>query len=96
MSKDTTPFKCENWRSHPNPDMVRLCETLEANTLQSEARHAGRPGPSTEVIDLPALGTQEAKQLGFACIAGQAMRKLKNGYAQVMSKSGGWLRCRGG
>jgi len=96
MSKGTTPFHCEQWRGHPHPGMVGFCESVEASTLQGEARRAGRPGPSTEVIDLPPLGSSEAKQLGYSCVGGQAMRKLKNGYAQVMSKSGGWLRCRGG
>lgn len=96
MSKGTTPFHCEQWRNHPHPGMVGFCESLEASTLQSESRRAGRPGPSTEVVDLPPMGSSEARQLGYSCVGGQAMRKLKNGYEQVMSKSGGWLRCRGG
>lgn len=94
MSKDTTPFNCEAYKGHPHPGMPRFCERIEASTLQSEARRAGRPGPSTEVVALPAMGTPAAKSRGIACIGGQAMRKLANGWEQVSSPNGGWQRCR--
>lgn len=94
MAKGTTPFNCEAYRAHPHPGMKGFCEGVEADTLQNEARRAGRPGPSTDVIRLPALGTEGARRSGLACIGGQAMRKLPNGRAQVSSSSGGWQRCR--
>ncbi|WP_231800528.1 hypothetical protein [Stenotrophomonas sp. MMGLT7] len=93
-AKDTTPFNCEAYKRHPHPGMVGLCEGLEASTLSNEARRAGRPGPSTSVIALPAMGSPAAKSSGMACIGGQAMRKLPNGWEQVSSPSGGWQRCR--
>lgn len=96
MAAGTTPFNCDQyrWPNHPHPGMKPLCDGLEANTLQGESRQAGRPKPSTEVVALPALGTDAAKRSGMACIGGQAMRRLSNGWEQVMSRSGGWLRCR--
>ena len=94
MGKTTTPFNCEQYRAHPHPSMKGYCDGLEASTLQSEARRAGRPGPSSEVIELPSMGSQAAKSSGYACIGGQAMRKLPNGWAQVSSPNGGWQRCR--
>src|SRR5690606_18605214 len=45
---------------------------------------------------LPAMGSNEARDLGYACIGGQAMRRLANGWEQVMARGGGWQRCRGG
>lgn len=96
MSKTTTPFNCEQykWPNHPHPGMKTYCDRMEASTLQGEARSAGRPGPSDDVIRLPALGSEAAAKSGRACVGGQAMRKLPNGWKQVSSPSGGWQRCR--
>ena len=96
MSKTTTPFNCDQyrWPNHPHPAMKGVCDGIEARTLQDEARNAGRPSPSTEVVSLPSLGSDAAKRSGYACIGGQAFRKLSNGWAQVSSPSGGWQRCR--
>lgn len=94
MAKSTTPFNCEDYRKHPHPGMKIFCDGHEARTLQNEARRAGRPGPSTDVVRLPSLGSEGSRQSGLACIGGQAMRKLPNGWAQVSSRSGGWQRCR--
>lgn len=94
-AKDTTPFNCENYRTHPHPLMKPLCEEWESNALQSEARRAGRPGPSTVVVDLPALGSAEGKRTGIICVGGQAMRRIPNGWEQLWGGDG-WQRCRGG
>ena len=96
MAKTTTPFNCDQyrWPNHPHPGMNPLCDGLEADVLQGESRQAGRPKPSTEDVALPAMGTDAAKRSGMACIGGQAMRKLSNGWEQVLSPRGGWLRCR--
>lgn len=96
MSKSTTPFDCQQyrWPNHPRPGMKAYCDQVEASTLQGEARRAGRPGPSDDVIPLPALGSDAAVRSGRACVGGQAMRKLPNGWVQVSSPSGGWQRCR--
>jgi hypothetical protein len=96
MSKTTTPFNCEQyrWPNHPHPGMKTYCDRVESSLLQDEARRAGRPGPSDDVIRLPALGTDAAARSGRACVGGQAMRKLPNGWEQVSSPSGGWQRCR--
>lgn len=96
MTRTTTPFNCEQyrWPTHPRPDMKAFCDKMEADTLQAEARRAGRPGPSDDVVRLPALGSAEAKRAGLACVGGQAMRKVPNGWQQVSAKGGGWQRCR--
>ncbi|WMJ69207.1 hypothetical protein [Stenotrophomonas sp. 24(2023)] len=96
MARSTTPFNCAQyrWPNHPHPGFKSFCDGMEANALQGEAQRAGRPGPSTEVATLPPLGSAEAKQKGVACVGGQAMRRLANGWEQVSSPSGGWLRCR--
>lgn len=83
MARDTTPFNCERYRSHPHPGMVGFCQGIENMTLRNEARRQGRPAPSESIIRLPALGTAAAKELGYACVGGQAMRRLPNGWEQV-------------
>lgn len=94
-AKDTTPFQCESLRGHIYPGMKSLCDQIESDHIRSEARLAGRPGPSSRVIDLPPLGSAEGKRLGIVCIGGQAMRKIPNGWEQVWGADG-WQRCRGG
>lgn len=96
MAKSTTPFNCDQyrWPNHPHPGMKAYCERVESRTLSDEARRAGRPGPSNDVVDLPALGSDAARRTGLSCVGGQAMRKLPNGWEQVSSPSGGWQRCR--
>lgn len=95
MAKSTTPFNCDQYRSHPFPDMVRICQGMENDMIRGEARQQGRPAASSSVYRLPALGTPEAKQSGFACVGGQAMHKLPNGWEQVIGEDG-WQRCTGG
>jgi hypothetical protein len=96
MARDTTPFNCEEYRGHPHPGMVGFCEGVERSVLKAEARMQGRPAPSASVINLPPMGSAEACELGYACIGGQAMRRLENGWEQVLAREGGWQRCRGG
>lgn len=96
MTNGTTPFKCDQYRNHPHPGMYGFCQSMENTILADEARRAGRPGPSQSVVELPALGTPEAKQLGYACIGGQAFKRSANGWEQVHAREGGWQRCRGG
>ncbi|MBD9368404.1 hypothetical protein [Xanthomonas sp. XNM01] len=96
MRTSSTPFNCEQYRRHPHPGMLGFCEGMEVMSLQNEARRQGRPVPSTGVLSLPGLGTPEARELGVACVNGQALRKLQNGWEQVMAAGGGWQRCRGG
>lgn len=95
-ARDTTPFNCDQYRSHPHPGMVGFCQSVENMALQNEAHRAGRPAPSSTVIRLPGLGTAEAKQLGYACVGGQAFKRLGNGWEQVHATEGGWQRCQGG
>lgn len=96
MARDTTPFNCEQYRHHPHPGMVGFCQGLENSTLHNEARRQGRPAPSASIIELPPLGSEAAKALGYACIGGQAFKRLGNGWEQVSAAAGGWQRCRDG
>ncbi|WP_115042890.1 hypothetical protein [Xanthomonas arboricola] len=96
MARDTTPFNCEQYRAHPHPGIVLHCQGIENMTLRNEARSQGRPASSNSIIALPGLGTEEAKRLGYACVAGQAMKRLRNGWEQMSAAAGGWQRCQGG
>lgn len=96
MARDTTPFNCDQYRGHPHPGMVTYCRGIENMTLRNEARRQGRPAPSDSIIQLPSLGSTEAKELGYACVGGQAFNKLPNGWEQLSANEGGWQRCGGG
>lgn len=91
-SKDTTPLNCEKYRTHPHPGMVGFCEGMETTLLRNEARRQGRSTPSQSVVKLPAMGAAVAKDLGYACIGGTAMRRLANGGEQVTGGAD-WQRC---
>lgn len=80
MAKTTTPFNCQQyrWPDHPHPGVKPYCDRIDARTLQ-EARRSGRPGPSDDVVTLPALGSAGAARSGRACVGGQVMQKLDNG-----------------
>lgn len=97
-ARDTTPLNCtrSEVKYHPHPGVKMLCERWERQLLQDESRRAGRPAPSSSVVALPALGSSDARRLGFACIGGQAFQRLPNGWSQVMAPEGGWQRCEGG
>ena len=96
-AKDTTPLNCaEQFSKNPNPIFLALCVQHEQNLVQGSARRGGQPVPSSSVVALPALGSPSAKANGFACIGGQAFRKIPNGWEQVHAKGGGWQRCTGG
>ena len=96
MARDTTPFNCEQYRRHPHPGMASYCQGIENMALHNEARRQGRPAPSASIIELPPLGSEPAKTLGYACIGGQAFKRLDNGWEQVSAAAGGWQRCRDG
>ena len=75
---------------------VRLAAGVQPRktiTLRNEARMQGRPAPSDSIIRLPALASEQAKTLGYACVGEQAFKRLKNGWEQVSSGDGGWQRC---
>ena len=50
MARGTTPFNCEQYRTHPHPGMVRYCQGIENMTLRNEAQRQGRPAPSDSII----------------------------------------------
>lgn len=43
MARDTTPFNCEQYRTHPHPGMVRYCQGIENMTLRNEHNAKGAP-----------------------------------------------------
>ncbi|MES2670151.1 MAG: hypothetical protein V4673_06995 [Pseudomonadota bacterium] len=86
---DSTPFNCELLAT----DVLSTCARLEAMTVQGNARSRGRPVPTRAVIRLPAHGTKKAKDWGFACISGAAMRRLPNGWEQMRTRDHQHIRC---
>lgn len=95
MARDTTPFNCEQYAGHPHPTMMAFCEGMEADLMGIEAKRAGRPAASRDVLDLPGVANPGSRDVGsMVCIGGQAMRRIAGGWDQVLSPSGGWQRCR--
>jgi hypothetical protein len=89
FAADITPLNCDKVAFFQR----ETCWMLEAKLVQDAPRIYGRPVPSTEVVRLPAHGTAEAKKLGYACLAGTAMRRLPNGWEQLRNRSHQHLRC---
>lgn len=85
------PLKCQR---HVDPRIRIYCAEIERSLIQGESRRQGIPTPSSEIVLMPAYGSAEAKQLGMACMGGAAMRRLSNGWEQLRSSKGAWLRCR--
>ena len=52
MAKDTTPLNCDQYRNHPYPNMQRICQNWENAMVQGDAQRQGRPGPSSDIVDL--------------------------------------------
>jgi hypothetical protein len=95
---DTTPFNCEKVDEQvllpPQAFALRrLCQRLESNTLRSAARRLGTPRPSESIVELPNYGTELSTNTGLACMGGQAMRRLPNGWEQLRDETGNWQRC---
>lgn len=76
------------------PLFEQVCRDSDTQTRQAIAHLFGRPQPSTAIVALPAYGTEQAKRLGLACIAGTAMRRLSNGWEQLRDTQHRFLRCR--
>lgn len=90
LSADSTPLNCEQQLPH----VRAICVDLEGQIVQQEARQRGRPVPSRAAIQLPAYGTEKAKEWGFACISGAAMRRLPNGWEQLRTRGHHHIRCK--
>lgn len=89
LASDMTPLSCDRVAFFQR----ETCRMLEAKLVQDLPRIYGRPTPSTEVVRLPAHGTPEAKNLGYACLGGTAVRRLPNGWEQLRNRSHQHLRC---
>ena len=86
---DSTPLNCREHTIRTRD----ICNELEASMLQQNARHRGRPVPTRAVIRLPAHGTVKAKEWGFECMSGAAMRRLPNGWEQLRTRDHQHMRC---
>ncbi|MFT4256759.1 MAG: hypothetical protein QM599_07380 [Pseudoxanthomonas sp.] len=78
------PAQCRDPANDINPYMQAFCRRITK----------GQPKHSATVLDLPGQGTREAAALGYACIAGLAMKRLPNGWEQVLDKNRQFVRCR--
>jgi hypothetical protein len=94
LSKSITPLNCEQYRGQVYPlNMRDYCQSIENSYIQGEAHRVGRPTPSASIVELPSLGSPEARASGLACVGGTAMRRLSNGWQQLDAADGGWQRC---
>lgn len=89
-----TPLQCDQHRAVPH--VHAYCVSAERALVQGESRRRGAPTPSDQVVNLPPMGSTDAKALGAACIGGTGMRRLANGWEQLRDRQCRWLRCREG
>ncbi|UXA70926.1 hypothetical protein M0D46_07880 [Xanthomonas prunicola] len=71
MARDTTPFNCEQYRTHPHPGMVRYCKGIENMILRNEAPHQGRPVPSDSIIAYRSLALQKPSSWSMHALTGK-------------------------
>jgi len=84
-----------NQHGNPYAHLFRsMCEQSDTRTKQSVARIMGRPQPSTQVLRVPAHGTDDAKRYGVACMGGLVMLRLPNGWQQALDAEHRYLTCR--
>jgi len=80
----------------PAPPIPEQCNDTRGNPwLAAMCNHfsRGRPQASSVRLRLPAYESSEAKRVGFACVNGLAMERLKNGWAQLRDQQFNFYRC---
>lgn len=80
--------------SDPRPWVHAYCEHVDFAMQDSMSRAWGRPRPSPVLLDIPALGTAEAKASGVSCSEGRVIRRVGNGWEQALDHERNYLRCR--
>ncbi|MDV7251061.1 hypothetical protein [Xanthomonas hortorum] len=78
----------------PRPWTHAYCEHVDFAMQDGFSHYLGRPRPSHTVLDIPALGTLEAKAGGVACSEGRVIRRIGNGWDQALDHQRNYLRCR--
>lgn len=76
------------------PWMVEYCREVDFTMQEGLSHQFGRPRPSRNVIEVPALGTPEAKESGVSCSEGRVIAKVGNGWVQALDRQRNYLRCR--
>ncbi len=76
------------------PWMVTYCREVDFSLQRGVSASLGRPLPSRTVIEVPALGTAEAKAAGVSCSEGRVIARVGNGWVQALDKERNYLRCR--
>lgn len=80
--------------SDPRPWVHAYCEHVDFAMQDGMSRAWGRPRPSSVLLDIPALGTAEAKASGVSCSEGRVIRRVGNGWEQALDQQRNYLRCR--
>lgn len=80
--------------SDPRPWVHMYCRELDYGMQAGFSQAWGRPMPSRTVLDIPALGTPEAKAAGVSCSEGRVIRRVGNGWEQALDRERNYLRCR--
>lgn len=78
----------------PRPWTHAYCEHVDFSMQEGLSRQFGRPRPSYTMLDIPELGTSEAKSSGVACSEGRVIRRIGNGWDQALDHERNYLRCR--
>lgn len=95
--RNVTPvpkLDCRKLVSSWEPWMQIYCNNLDYDLQRGMSSHMGRPTPSRTVIEVPALGTPEAKASGVSCSEGRVIAKVGNGWVQALDRERNYLRCR--
>lgn len=85
---------CRKLVSSWEPWMQVYCNNVDYDMQRGLSAQMGRPLPSRSVIEVPALGTPEAKASGVSCSEGRVIAKVGNGWVQALDHERNYLRCR--
>lgn len=88
-------LNCERLlQNDPRPWVHAYCEAVDYSMQDGISKYLGYPRPSRRVVEVPAIGTAEAKAAGVFCSEGRVIRRVGNGWEQALDRERNYLRCR--
>lgn len=87
-------MECERLTANAERWVLDYCREVDFSTQSTWARLYGNPRPSRTVLEVPELGTAEARRTGVSCSEGRVIAKVGNVWVQPLDHELNYLRCR--
>ena len=85
--RNVTPIHqldCNRLVPTAEPWVLQYCRSVDFSMQDNLAHAWGRPLPSPTLLDVPALGTDEARKSGVSCSEGRVIAKVGNAWVQAL------------